>query len=222
MRVFGWTEFLFILVAVRWTVLLSLVAFAGGIIGGLGIALMKTSQLAPLRWLATLYIRLFQGTPLLMQLFLIYYGLAVVVGLRIDAWPAVAIAFTAYAAAFLGDIWRGCIEAVPREQWEAAEALSLRRFATMRLVILPQAVRIAIPPTVGFLVQLIKGTSVASIIGFVELTRAGQLMTNVTFQPMIIYPLVAALYFALCWPLSMLSQALEKRMDAARQTVATL
>jgi polar amino acid transport system permease protein len=222
MRFFGWPEFLFILGALRWTVLLSLVAFIGGGLGGFAIALLKTSTLLPLRWLAALYIRLFQGTPLLMQLFLVYYAIAVLTGVRIDPWPAVIIAFTAYAAAFLGDIWRGCIEAVPREQWEAAEALSLRRPAIMRLVVVPQAARIAIPPTVGFLVQLIKGTSVASIIGFVELTRAGQLMTNVTFQPMTIYPLVAAFYFALCWPLSMLSQALERRMDAARATAPIL
>lgn len=222
MRFFGWPEFLFILGALRWTVLLSLVAFIGGGLGGFAIALLKTSTLLPLRWLAALYIRLFQGTPLLMQLFLVYYAIAVLTGVRIDPWPAVIIAFTAYAAAFLGDIWRGCIEAVPCEQWEAAEALSLRRPAIMRLVVMPQAARIAIPPTVGFLVQLIKGTSVASIIGFVELTRAGQLMTNVTFQPMTIYPLVAAFYFALCWPLSMLSQALERRMDAARATAPIL
>jgi polar amino acid transport system permease protein len=149
-----------------------------------------------------------------MQLFLIYYGLAVLTGMRIEPWPAVAIAFTAYAVAFLGDIWRGCIEAVPSQQREAATALSLGRMRTLRLIILPQAMRIAIPPTVGFLVQLIKGTSVASIIGFVELTRAGQLMTNVTFQPMTIYPLVATFYFALCWSLSILSRALERRIDA--------
>src|SRR5262249_14256229 len=149
-----------------------------------------------------------------MQLFLAYYGLIVLTGLRIDAWPAVALAFTCYAAAYLGGIWRGCIEAIPREQWGAAEALSLRRWATLRLIVLPQARRIAIPPTVGFLIQLIKGTSVASIIGFVELTRAGQLMTNVTFQPMTVYPVVGALYFTLCWPLSILSQALERRIDA--------
>jgi polar amino acid transport system permease protein len=222
MRQFGWNELLFILLALRWTLLLSLVAFVGGLVGGMLIALMKISTVAPLRWAATVYVRLFQGTPLLMQLFLAYYGVTVLTGVRIDPWPAVMIAFTAYAAAFLGDIWRGCIEAVPREQWEAAEALSLRRLAIVRLVILPQAAGIALPPTVGFLVQLIKGTSVASIIGFVELTRAGQLMTNVTFQPMTIYPLVAGLYFALCWPLSMLSQALERRMDAARATAPTL
>ena len=156
---------------------------------------------------------LLQGTPLLMQLFVAFYGLAMLTGLRLDAWPAVALAFTLYASAFLGDIWRGAIEAIPRTQWEAATALGLRRFATLRTVILPQAGRIAIAPTVGFLVQLIKNTSVAAIVGFVELTRAGQLMVNVTFQPMVVYPLVAALYFAVCWPISYAAGRLEARMD---------
>ena len=97
-----------------------------------------------------------------------------------------------YAAAFLGEIWRGSHPGHPTQQWEAAAALPLSPIAQLRHVILPQAFRIAIPPTVGFLVQLIKGTSIASIIGFVELTRAGQLIVNVTFQPMIVYPIVAA------------------------------
>jgi polar amino acid transport system permease protein len=215
-RTFGWPEFLFVLAALRWTLALSLVAFVGGGVGGFVIAMARISRFAPLRWLTGLYIQLFQGTPVLMQLFVVYYGLAVLVDLRIEAWSAVALAFTCYAAAFLGDIWRGSIQAVPRQQWEAAECLTLTYPAQLFYVILPQAVRIAIPSTVGFLVQLIKGTSIASIIGFVELTRAGQLMTNVTFQPMVIYPVVAALYFAICFPLSALSQILEKRFDAAR------
>ncbi|HEY0421676.1 MAG TPA: ABC transporter permease subunit, partial [Acetobacteraceae bacterium] len=117
---------------------------------------------------------------------------------------------------FLGDAWRGAIEAIPRTQWEAAGALALPRRRILRLVVLPQAMRIAIPPTVGFLVQLIKGTSTAAIVGFVELTRAGQLMVNVTFQPMIVYPLVAAMYFALCWPLSVAAGRLERRLDLRR------
>ena len=89
----------------------------------------------------------------------------------------------------------------------------------MLRIVLPQAVRLAIPPTVGFLVQLIKGTSIASIIGFVELTRAGQLMVNVTFQPMLIYPLVAMMYFAICWPISLLSLRLERRLDVGRRAI---
>ena len=214
-RDFEWAEFLFLLGAMRWTIVLSLVAFVGGGIGGILIALARTSTYRLLRGLASAYIGVMQGTPVLMQLFLAYYGLAVLMGVRLDPWPAVTLAFTLYAAAYLGEIWRGAIEAIPRQQWEAAAALPLSPAAQLRYVILPQAFRIAIPPTVGFLVQLIKGTSVASIIGFVELTRAGQLMVNVTFQPMIVYPLVAVLYFILCWPLSLLAGQLERKIDAA-------
>jgi polar amino acid transport system permease protein len=214
-RDFEWMEFLFLLGAMRWTIVLSLVAFVGGGLGGIAIALARTSSYKVLRGSAAAYIGVMQGTPVLMQLFLAYYGLAVLMGVRLDPWPAVTLAFTLYAAAYLGEIWRGSIEAIPRQQWEAAAALPLSPAAQLRYVILPQAFRIAIPPTVGFLVQLIKGTSVASIIGFVELTRAGQLMVNVTFQPMIVYPVVAMLYFILCWPLSLLAGQLERKIDAA-------
>jgi len=213
-RDFALPEFLFLLGAMRWTLLLSLIAFCGGAVAGLAVALLRTAPLAPLRWIAVAFIEIFQGTPVLMQLFVCFYGLTVLFHVEVDAWPAVTIAFTLYSGAFLGEIWRGSIEAIPRQQWEAARCLSLGHLHTLRFVILPQAMRISIPPTVGFLIQLVKGTSIASIIGVVELTRAGQLMTNVTFQPMLIYPVVALLYFALCWPLSLLSQHLERRIDA--------
>jgi polar amino acid transport system permease protein len=213
-RTFGLPEFLYILAAVRWTLLLSLVAFVGGGVVGFVIAIMRTTKSRLLRLLTAGYIQLFQGTPVLMQLFLFYYGLAVLSDMQVDAWPAVALAFTLYSGAFLGEIWRGSIQAIPRTQWEASACLSLSYLQQLRFVILPQAMRISIPPTVGFLVQLVKGTSIAAIIGFVELTRAGQLMVNVTFQPMIVYPIVAALYFIVCWPLSFLSRVLERRIDA--------
>ena len=200
--------------ALRWTLLLSLIAFVGGGAVGFVVAIMRTTPSRVLRLLTTGYIQLFQGTPVLMQLFLFYYGLAVLYDMQVDAWPAVALAFTLYAGAFLGEIWRGSIQAIPRTQWEASACLSLSYVQQLRFVILPQAMRISIPPTVGFLVQLVKGTSIAAIIGFVELTRAGQLIVNVTFEPMIVYPVVAALYFVVCWPLSFLSRTLERRIDA--------
>jgi polar amino acid transport system permease protein len=213
-RSFGIGEFLYLLKAIPWTLLLSLGALIGGGIVGVLIAILRIAPLRPLRWLAIGYIELFQGTPVLMQLFVVYYGLAVLFDIQVAAWPAVLLAFTLYSGAFLGEIWRGSIQAIPRPQWEAAECLSLGFGKQLWYVILPQAARISIPPTVGFTVQLIKSTSIAAIIGFVELTRAGQLMTNTTFKPMIIYPIVAALYFLLCWPLSLLAQALERRIDA--------
>src|SRR3984893_18471206 len=213
-RSFGLNELLYLLKAVPWTLLLSLGALFGGGIVGLLIAILRTASSRILRGLATGYIELFQGTPVLMQLFVTYYGLAVVFDLQVDAWPAVLLAFTLYSGAFLGEIWRGSIQAIPRPQWEAAECLSLSFPKQLWYVILPQAMRISIPPTEGFVVQLIKSTSVAALIGFVELTRAGTLMTNLTFKPMIVYPVVAALYFVLCWPLSLLAQTLERRIDA--------
>jgi polar amino acid transport system permease protein len=221
-RTFGLFEFVYLLDGLRWTLLLSLIAFAGGSIVGLVVATLRVSPLAPLRWIAVGYIQIFQGTPVLMQLFVTYYGMAVVLGLRIDAWTAVSLAFILYSGAFLGEIWRGSIQSIPKTQWEAAKCLSLGYFKQLWYVILPQAMRISIPPTVGFIVQLIKNTSIASIIGFVELARAGQLMTAATFKPMLVYPIVAVLYFAVCWPLSALSQALERRIDATVGVKRTL
>jgi polar amino acid transport system permease protein len=209
-RPFGPNEVLFIVEAVRWTLLLSAIAFAGGGIGGLIVALIRTSPMGWLRGLATGYIQLFQGTPLLMQLFLVFFG-ANMFGGSVDPLVAAAIALTLNAAAFLGQIWRGCIDAVPRGQWEAATALGMRYPALMRYIVLPQAARVAVAPTVGFLVLLVKSTSLTSIIGFVEITRAGQIINNATFRPFLVFGIVATIYFALCWPLSWLSRRLEAR-----------
>jgi polar amino acid transport system permease protein len=145
-----------------------------------------------------------------MQLFVVYYGLALY-GLKLDAWTAIAVAFTLHASAYLGEIWRGSIEAVPRGQTEAAKALSLSYVSRMKDVILPQAIRISLPATVGFLVQLIKGTSLAAIVGFTELTRAGNIVSNQIFQPLTVFALVGALYFLMCWPLSIYGAHLERR-----------
>ena len=119
------------------------------------------------------------------------------------------------SAAFLAEIWRGCIEAVPCGQWEAAQALNLKYVARMRFVVLPQAFKIALPPTVGYVVQIIKGTSLAAIIGFTEITRAGQIINNATFQPLHVFTTVAALYFVICWPLSLLAARMERKRARA-------
>ena len=210
MRTFGPNDFLFILAAARWTLALSLIAFVGGAIGGLIVALSRTSDIAWLRTASAAFIQLFQGTPLLLQLFLIFFG-APVLGFDINPWFAAGVALVLNSSAFLGQIWRGCIEAIPRGQWEAADSLSLSYRDRMRDVILPQAVRIAVAPTVGYMVQIIKGTSLAAIIGFTEITRAGQIINNATFQPLIVFSVVAAIYFVLCWPLSLVAAAIERR-----------
>jgi polar amino acid transport system permease protein len=205
----------YLIMAAQWTVLLSLLAFAGGALVGLPIALMRVSPSHTLRIVAGGYIQLIQGTPLLILLFLTYFGLGIL-GYKLAPLVAAGLALTLYAAAFLGEIWRGCIEAVPRTQWEASDCLGLNRFQQDAYVILPQAFRMAIPPTVGFMVQIVKNTSLASVVGFVELARAGQIVNNSTFEPFIIFCIVAAIYFAMCYPLSLASRFLERRANAGR------
>jgi polar amino acid transport system permease protein len=214
MRTFGYPEFLFILEAAKWTIALSLIAFVGGAIGGLLVALGRTSNSAFARGAATVFVQVFQGTPLLLQLFLVFFG-APIIGIDVNPWIAAGAALILNTSAFLGEIWRGCIQAVPHGQTEAAYALGLHYFDRMRDVVLPQAWKIALPPTVGYMVQVIKGTSLAAIIGFTEVTRAGQIINNATFQPLVVFGLVAGIYFALCWPLSLLAGRMERRQARA-------
>ncbi len=201
--------------AMLWTAALAGMALTGGALGGLIVAGLRVSNAAVLRSAAATFVGALQGTPLLVQLFLAYFG-AAFAGLDVPPLVAAGVAFTLYASAFLGEIWRGAIESIPRGQWEAGAALGLRRFRTLRLIIVPQALRPAIPPTVGFLVQLVKNTALASIIGFRELTRAGQIVANVTFQPLAVFLTVAVFYFAICYPLSLASRRLEARLGRLR------
>lgn len=211
----GANHVLYLVEAARWTILLSLIAFVGGALVGLPLALMRVARSRLLRGLASAYIQLIQGTPLLIVLFLSYFGLGIV-GFKLDPLVAAGLSLTIYAAAFLAEIWRGCIEAVPKTQWEASDCLGLNSFQQYAYVILPQAVRIATPPTVGFMVQIVKNTSLASVIGFVELARAGQIVNNSTFEPFAIFAIVGAIYFAICYPLSLASRHLERKAHAGR------
>lgn len=199
----------FLLEGTLWTAVLSLMAFGGGGLVGFLIALGRITPIRPIRFLVTCWVQLVQGTPLLIIMFMVYFGLPGL-GFSISPLLAAGVSLTIYASAYLGEIWRGCIQSVPRSQWEAAECLALSRTQRMFKVILPQAVKLATPPTVGFSVQIIKNTSLASVVGFVELTRAGQLINNSIFEPFIIYLIVAAIYFCLCFPVSALSRRLER------------
>jgi len=209
-------QLLFMLRGFGWTIALSLLAFAGGGMLGFALALARVYAPRPVRAMAMLYIKLIQGTPLLILLFLTYFGLPAM-GLVVDPLVAVALGLSTYASAYLGEIWRGSLEAVPRAQEEAAACLALSWRQRMVHVILPQAVKIATPPTVGFMVQIVKNTSLASAIGFIELVRAGQMINNATFRPFIVFVLIAALYFALCYPLSAWSRRLEGKFDVAHR-----
>ena len=204
-----------LLLAMRWTAALSLTAFVGGGLVGLALLLARVAGGRVVRTAIAVYVQVFQGTPLLMQLFLAYFGLALL-GIDVSAWFAAGMALTLYTSAYLSEIWRGCLEAVPRGQWEAADSLALSFAEKLRHVVGPQALRIAVPPTVGLLVQVIKGTALASVIGFIELTRAGTMITNATFRPFAVYACVALMYFALCWPISLASRRLERSLRRGR------
>jgi polar amino acid transport system permease protein len=198
-----------------WTIVLSLTAFVLGGIVGLMVLAARVGRIAWLRTAMRGYIELFQGTPLLMQLFMVFFGVALL-GVDVSPWLAAALALTLFTSAYLGEIWRGCVEAVPKGQWEASSVLAMTWPQQMRHVVLPQALRLAVAPTVGFSVQVVKGTAVTSIIGFTELTKTGGMLANATFKPFLVYGLVALGYFLLCYPLSHFATRLERTLHGSR------
>lgn len=205
--------FVNLLIAAKWTIILSAIAFiVGGAVGFL-ITLMRISSIKWVKILSLIYIEFFEGTPLLLQLFLAFFGISVVFGINLSPLVAATLALTAFTSSFLADIWRGSIEAIPKGQWEASSALGFGYSKQLRLVVLPQAVKLSIAPTVGFLVQVIKGTSLASVIGFAEISRVATQINNVTLKSLLVFSLAGLLYFALCYPLSAWSQRLEKKLS---------
>lgn len=212
MRDFSHLDIIFALLwAARWTLLLSTIAFISGGIAGFLLMLMRISPFRPLNYISWAYLEIVQGTPLLIQFLLAFFGISIL-GIEISPWLSATLALTTFTSAFLGDIWRGSVESIPSGQWDASKALSLNYFQQLGLVILPQAVRHSIAPTVGFLAQVIKGTSLASSIGFIELARSATNITNVTFDPFFVYLVTAIIYFSLCFPISVASRKLEKSL----------
>ncbi len=204
-----------LLIATQWTIILSLIAFVCGGIVGLILLFMRTSQVSELGVVHEDLHRIFSGNaasdavvPVLLRHRSVRH--------RGQPWMAATMGLTFWTSAFLAEIWRGCVESIPRGQWEASSSLALSYIEQMRYVILPQASRIAIAPTVGFSVQVVKGTALASIIGFVELTKAGTMLNNATFRPFLVYSLVALIYFCLCFPLSWCAKKIEGRLNVAR------
>ncbi|CAM8656958.1 HisM ABC-type amino acid transport system, permease component [Comamonadaceae bacterium] len=210
-----WDIFRNLLLALRWTVGLSLIAFIGGGVVGLLLLMLRLSKLPGAAVFVSCYVQFFQGVPLLVQLFLAYYGLGLF-GINTSPWVAAGMGLTLYASAFLTEIWRGSVESIPRGQWEASQSLALNFAEQLRYIILPQACRISVAPTVGFLVQVIKGTALASVIGFMELTKVGKTIANATFSPFLVFSCVALMYFVLCYPVSLYAKSLERKLHAHR------
>ncbi|OAF07213.1 amino acid ABC transporter permease [Bradyrhizobium centrolobii] len=200
------------------TVVLSMLTFLFGGLVGFIVGLARTSPTWVISRGAAAYIEIMQGLPLLVLMGLCFYGPSILGYDSLSPLPAATFALTLYSSAYLGEIWRGCIRAVARPQWEAAECLGLNRWQRMRAVILPQALRIAIPPTVGFMVQIVKNTSIASlVVGYAELSYNAKIINNATFEPFLYFGIAALMYFAICYPLSVQSRALERKLNVANR-----
>jgi len=197
-----------LLLAARWTLVLSVIALVGGAFLGFVLLVLRLLKNIYINTLIALYVEIFQGTPLLMQLFLVYFGLALF-GVETSVWWSAGAALVLYTGAYLTEIWSGCVRSVPNGQWDAAQSLGLTFAQQLRWIIFPQVYRLSVAPTVGFLVQVIKGTALTSVIGFIELTKAGSMISNVTFKPFLVFSCVALIYFVICFPLSWYSRRLE-------------
>ena len=211
-------QMVFILQGAGWTMVLSLLGFIGGSMLGLPLALSLTGKSTAARVVTGFGINLVQGIPLPILMFAVYFG-AGITGYDPPTLIAAGMAIAIYSAAFLAEIWKGSIRAVPRAQWEAADCLALTSFDTLRLVIFPQAVQIATPPTIGFFVQVVKNTSYAVVLAFTELTYSARVVNNASNEPFIIFTIAGAIYFFICFPLSNLSRRLERAAGKTRRAV---
>jgi polar amino acid transport system permease protein len=213
---FTYIQFTYLLKGLGWTLILSALSFVLGAVAGFAVMLARVSRFGAVRAVTALYIGSIQGIPLLILLFVVYFGVGIF-GINVPPLVAAGIALMVYVSAFLGEIWRGSVQSIEKTQWEASECLGLSRWQSLILVVIPQAVRLSLPATVGFLVQVIKSTSLASVVGFVELTRAGQILNNSLFQPFLVFALVGGFYFLLCFPLSRWSRAMERKLNVGRR-----
>ena len=194
------------------TIPLALASFALGLVIALGIALARLSKNRALSGAARVYISLVRGTPLLVQLFVIFYGLPSI-GIKIDPWPSAIIAFAINVGGYAAEVIRAAILSVPKGQWEAGHMIGMSRAQTLRRIILPQAARVSVPPLSNTFISLVKDTSLASVILVVELFRQAQQIATVSNQFLLIYLEAALIYWVICLVLSFGQDALEKRLD---------
>ena len=200
--------------ATRFTIYLSLIAFFGGGLLALLITFLRIYPSKILNYISFSYVWLFQSLPLLMLLFIIGLGIPRFIGKDFDPWYAASISLIVFTSAYLSEVWRGAILAIPNGQWEGAAAINLNFIQTLKLVVIPQVYKYSIAPTISYLIQIIKGTSLAYIIGFQDLMLLGKRWANapvIGSEPFIIFPIMAVLYFCLCYPLAIYSKHLEKK-----------
>ena len=204
----------YLIKAARYTIILTAIGFAGGMVLGIIISIFRTTKkLKIFNYLAGLYVEFFRGTPILIQMFMFFYGIAILFKFRVPPLIAASTSLIFWTASNIGESLAGIINSIPKSQWEASSSLGLSYIQQLRYVILPQTFRTALPPIVGILIMLIKATSLASIVGFLELTRAGVQIMGSTMNPVTVFPIVAAIYFIICYPLSLYSNRLELKLQ---------
>ncbi|WP_339061150.1 amino acid ABC transporter permease [Tepidibacillus marianensis] len=180
---------------------------------GLITALMKLARLKWMNFLANTYINLIRGTPLLVQVFFIYFAMPAITGTKIEAWVAGLVALSLNAGAYISEIFRSGIQAVPKGQMEAARSLGMTHGQAMRYIILPQAFKIVIPPLLNQFIITLKDTSIISVIGFEELTRKGQMQIATTYRALEIWTEVAIFYFVLIFSLTLFTNWIERKVN---------
>lgn len=194
------------------TIPLAIASFVLGLAIALGVALMRMSRVRVVSAIARVYISIVRGTPLLVQLFVIFYGLPTI-GVKIDPWPAAIIAFSINVGGYAAETIRASILSVPKGQWEAAHTIGMSRSLALRRIILPQAARVSVPPLSNTFISLVKDTSLASLILVTEMFRQAQKIAAATYEFLWVYGLAALIYWVICLFLSTAQNAAEKRLD---------
>lgn len=198
--------------AIQYTIPLTLISFAFGLLIALLTAMMRLSKSAFIRYPAIAYVSAVRGTPLLVQLFIIFFGLPSI-GLTIDPLPSAIIAFSLNVGAYASEIIRASILSIPKGQWEAAFTIGMTRGTALRRIILPQATRVSVPPLSNTFISLVKDTSLASLVLVTELFRKAQEIAAVTYDFLLLYVEAALIYWVICFVLSLFQSAIERRLD---------
>jgi len=220
LREFGWQDLEPLFRGALWTIALCMSSGFIGTVVGLVLGLAATSPSRVARWVSTIYVNIVRGIPLLIIIFFAYFGIPLMFPLlELSAFATAVIALSVFAAAYMAEIFRGSINAVAKGQSEAAEALGLSYRLRYRYVIMPQAMKIAVPPGIGFLIALVKDSSLVTVIGFIELTRAGTIVSNLTADPITTYSIVAVYYFVICYGISLLGRWYETRAEIRSESL---
>ncbi|RTL73143.1 MAG: amino acid ABC transporter permease [Hyphomicrobiales bacterium] len=209
-----WNNFDFLMSGLQMTLLLSVITLVLAMLLGLVLALLDMAKYAPLRWVGVGFGEVIRNTPILVQLLWVYYVLPIVFGIRIEAFTALVVGLSVYQAAFISEVYRSGIQAVPKGHREAAQVLGLTPVQSFRRIVLPQAIRMTLPPLASNFVQLIKFSSLGAVISVNEITRRGMELSASTFRPLEIFTFIAVVYFFICWPLAMGIRLWERRLLA--------